>query len=461
MSATDDIELGPKDPTSAPKEGGFLARCLPKPVEGEARKLTPLEKFILFAQFCATVVSLILAILSYTSWSTNQEVLNDFANNWTQLPFDDVRPSTLSVCPTGYSFWGPTGSQDYRVEVVDSEGKKKSESRQEFISLWKGARLCVRRQPQYGNALTRVRAIYNSSSGLFECNTPGTRLCGIDDCIETTLSCPLTGFTLSSGAGDADHTFSFNGLTWHISPQTQTNANALINLAVNTQNPTGKDLCLGMTPGSVFSNFCSYGDGRYRIADSYSHAANGQRQLFIDNSFTAAGLASAVDGYGAYLFTRPEITWSHTCPESRRNAYDNTKPLDTIVTTQLLVLIVSIVACVGNLYLSYQVYQERTDDNEHNDDESARKQFYLGVITDALILIMTIIALAIAETCRAFLDSMSDRNCSDAITSGMFHFFAKEITKVNALNIALLVVRGVWLLFRVGKCLFKPQSIGK
>lgn len=422
--------------------------------ENGPRQLTSLEKLILFAQVAMAAVTIIMSILSYTSWSLHKDALDDWHDNWNAVPFSNFALMSASSCFAGYQYVGPAGAFEY--EVTDNEGEKKDVTA--YIMYWKNRGFCAARSGV--STLNRVHA--RRVNGVYVCPDNTYKLCGLDDCIPSNQDCPITSIQIYRGAhpdAPASMRWTHSGQTYSLLlHRNETGKRPLTNIGVNAQRNAKREYCYGMSMYSKLDLSCSIWDKRYVEIDAYD-GSNGQIALFNDNNFPAAAVGES--GASALLFTRNEITWSDSCSKSREEAYDESKPLGTISSMQLAVLIIAIIAGAMNFYLTWQVYKERTDDDAHNDDTSARRQFYCGVFTDFITLAITIAALAVAENVKGLLNLLNSELCSDETTNRVFVFFSNEIDTVNSYNIALLVIRGLWLLFRLIKCLFCNEKVGK
>lgn len=414
-------------------------RCIGgKDEKDGAYKLKLGGKLILIVQLVISLVSMVMGILAYTKWSDNTTIILDLERNWNSVPFSDVRPLTSGIlCPPGYEFWGPSGSKVYGPD-----------SAQLFIKTWKGVRFCVRRDPEYKNAFDRIRADPTTNT----CPT-GYNRCGYRDCVKEGLECPVTRFTILDGVHTdiPQHIFEYQNYNFSILLARNGTRAPLVDMAINLQVSPAKSFCLGMTRGSIFREGCKERDFRYEPVDDYSTVFEielAERYFLEENEAPPLALDTRTPYVDPILFTRSEVHWNTSCPVQHPEAATALNPLKDIANLQLVVLIFSVVGCAATMYLTRRIYNEQTDDKADNDTYSEKTQAYLGLLLDSVILVTTIIILSNSARIRTFLVDVADNVCTDPTTQIGFNFFRDEVQEANGPNIAILVLKGLWWLYR-------------
>lgn len=442
----------PKAATSEPQdsEHGYFCgvKCFSTRFD-VPRRMTAVEKFIMLAQCIFAVVTAIMSILSYTKWDVSGDMLQDFRTNMKQYPVLDIRPSTsISSCgDPSYKVWR-MASQFRWTEETTENGEKKKVTRRFPVEKWRERAFCVQFATDMGNALDRVRP---DLDGL--CPS-GYDKCGPYDCSPTSVGCPVTKMEIKQGDAckdiDSNHMWSHESVTYCLDLTYGVENGSdrpLIDVAINSMN----GICRGDGShfNSVMKRSCTVGtDNRYTSIDNYD------LWVLLDELNAPNSALDAAEDDTAYLLTRSEIAWlDATCAYSRQQAVEHVPTLIDIAEAQKIMMIIIIIAVVINLFFSYRVYKDRTDWDASNDNQAAWPHFVIGTVLDSVILGITIYALVKSESERTFLTSISESqtSCTDYDTRWVFDHFVSASDSVSSYNIAVLSLRGAWVLYRVFK----------
>lgn len=444
----------------------------PAPAEKEETpKWDCMQKLKLGSALVAGFLSFILALVAYLAWAGSVGDFNGVVDNWVASPVTDlVWTADANNCPAlhssilarvQYNIQNCTTSTTSSSDPTGVSSTASSTSCQSKTENWdlkfirSAYYLCIRHEGP--NAVTRLRTDPTDP----DCPTD-MQYCGGDVCWPVGISCPLSE-ARSSSAGMSGTPIAFNHPTQSgYSIYAHRNSTYLAPLPsggiVDIVLARGGSPCMGLRNPPLYSTSSINCGGIANTRDPlrYQVAVTGVAQpaLFTENRAPAEMLNTWNDYDGTAstqwnLWVRREIYWSPSCPQSRESVIDMQNRINSIDASQLAVLIISIFGLMYDCYATWRIYKELTNNDPSDDMHTIKLQIRINIVTDACVLIPTLVAVGIAYTSRSFFDSMKDSVCSDDATNGTFQFLGTEVSKIGGIGVAKAVLCALYLAYRL------------
>jgi len=184
-------------------------------------------------------------------------------------------------------------------------------------------------------------------------------------------------------------------------------------------------------------------DPRYTSLDSIASAT------FLSwNPSAPTGDGFVDNGLPWTLSFRHEISWTPDCPQTRQSVVNLTSKVNSISTTQLVLMIVAICVSIFNLLSACCIYQAWQKGFAAAEPLILR-QDKCNICADLIGIIPNIVAIAISFSVKSFFLSMQSANCSDATTTQTFTYIAGQIVSIAGLNVAKFVIMTLFLIYRI------------
>jgi len=416
--------------------------------------MTPAEKVLTAIQCLIAAVTLIISIVAYFKWDTSSSMFNDIRQNWRGYPIDTIRPAVRPAnslhppsCNSGEVAFGLKAYYTW----WDEDSDRRRTLKRITVDQWRGALFCATLRADMGNAVTRVRPdrFGNCPSGYTKC-TP-------NDCSPTT-KCPVTSieFSSTSQGGGPDEVYWVQ--PWSNSPTYMTLRRSGSRPLIDGGLSDTSEMCLGSnpyTPNTMNTGAgCSVGkDNRFTVADLYP-----LRDFLQEHAAPQSAIAASGNKI-VHLFQRGEIAWNdRTCPYSRDDVVDHIPTLLAVSTAQQIMMIIIVISTLINIFLYYRLWRLRSPKYAPRDgdkaDKAAYRQFVLGTVVDAVVVVITIYALVKSEMVAHFVHDISQTQadaCTDASTKWVFDNFVEGTDRLTTFNLSILIMKGVWVIYRLFK----------
>lgn len=460
------------------------------------------------------IISLIFAIISYINWSTFTGDYENIVNTWKSLPIVDVQ--IAATCPVDYvaltayeRFPGTTYACDCRPSICATTDSTLSQCSAtsltkgstcnstltvntcrnfgfqlpaKSLSSWRGMQVCVKRTADSNlNSLNRVHVYGNQSCPLGWISCRNTTIFNPTSNEETVCTlpgqtCPITSVkivptTQVNTVPFCTETRTFNHIRTGISYTAciqRAGARPSVDLGFFRNLPCSSYGSAAWTSssrdnddireGSSYS--CSKPDTRWNGVDTMQEAG-----FYSDNLIPDAYVKNMTSSLLTPInhMAQPEIQWYQSCPVTRNSFAQAEKQVKTIFQCAIGVLVLSSIAGISGMFLSYQAAKGRTEE-EVMVDGGYKHHFCILIINLAKVIPLAI-ALHDSRSVESIFRSLRDVVCTDSFSDETVKFLAKEIFNTSWQNILIIISTLITIaltakdLYTMGGCrLCKPNN---
>mmetsp|Transcript_17392 Transcript_17392/g.19511 ORF Transcript_17392/g.19511 Transcript_17392/m.19511 type:complete len:774 (+) Transcript_17392:49-2370(+) len=449
-----------------------------------------------------SLASIVLAVLAYQKWNNATSQFDGVLNNWASAPIVDVHLTDASTCNLGAGWeMAPYSAraawelaQDACFSVDDGQlCRKKGEEVHHLLTRWRGGKLCVKRLPAQFNIYGRPQ----QSGTPLAC--PATlRSCGEGlDCYPAFEPCPITSLLVTVPgpvAPDTEQRSMGGGAVLEVRRDTLSEVNRpLVDLRISRaglpciKSSSGSPVNLRPPTGGPCGSSL---DHRFVLVDKYNEPDlledNGAPMWLRDiGRVTLDACRGIVCGAGQTcehgvcvdespvprsdgtrtwdLAARPQILWAQVCQDTRDESLDVSTSavasvstiVKRILTMQMMVLVISCVMGVFNLYASHKIWRELTDNDDANDEKTSKRKVYCNILGQALVMMPTALAILMVYNSNDFFLFIVEKKCSDDITNRPFTFLADNAGRVLTINICKVAGGFLYLVYRFARLVFQ------
>jgi hypothetical protein len=323
-----------------------------------------------------------------------------------------------------------------------------------------GLAFCIRRVPG-ANALARNRP------GPGKACPAGSKPCnGLGDCFPDIYDCPITSFKFVGDINSPVETAGYNFSSGVTNDTLSLNSGVVFNRGdENLRSETGLPVTQVTLGPFVSSTGAPIVYQNADLATGFTNIYSVQQQIVLESNppaqaeMTADGVWTSINQRDVNVYwtiqQRREIQWGQvgifSCPQTREAVTGVQDEVKTIVTCQLIVMIVGIIVFIFNVALTWKEWKDRTDDKPDNDDIAMKQRTRCGLTGETINLIPTVVALAVAYSKLSFFNSIKANSCSDPVTNQNIGDLAETISKIGTINIVKFCVTFPYFLFRLWK----------